>query len=122
MTAAFHIDVPHTDGTLAVIALSGEFDITTALAVRTRALDLISVGHPDLVADLSDVTFCDSSGLGALVGIWRCAKDADGSLTLAAIPARLSRLLSVTGMDTFLPAYPSAEAALAARQGNHTTA
>jgi len=122
MTDAFHIDVPHTDGTLAVIALSGEFDINAAPAVRARALDLIADGHPELVADLAGVTFCDSSGLGALVGIWRCAKDADGSLTLSAIPDRLGRLLSVTGMDTFLPAYPTAEAALAARQGNRTTA
>lgn len=122
MTDALHIDVPHTDGTLAVIALSGEFDITTAPAVRARALDLITDGHPDLVADLSGVTFCDSSGLGALVGIWRCAKGADGTLILAAIPDRLSRLLSVTGMDTFLPAYPSADAALAAHQGSRTTA
>jgi anti-sigma B factor antagonist len=122
MTDAFHIDVPHTDGTLAVIALSGEFDVTTAPAVRARALELIAAGHPDLVADLSGVTFCDSSGLGALVGIWRCAKDADGSLTLAAIPDRLSRLLSVTGMDTFLPTFPSADAAVAARRSNRTTA
>ncbi|OEJ21195.1 anti-anti-sigma factor [Streptomyces agglomeratus] len=122
MTDAFHIDVPHTDGALAVIALSGEFDITTAPAVRARALELIAAGHPDLVADLSGVTFCDSSGLGALVGIWRCARDADGSLTLATIPDRLDRLLSLTGMDTFLPAYPSAAAALTARQGNRTTA
>ena len=122
MTDAFHIDVPHTDGALAVIALSGEFDIIAAPAVRGRALELIATGHADLVADLSGVTFCDSSGLGALVGIWRCAKDADGSLTLAAIPDRLSRLLSVTGMDTFLPAYSSADVALAARQGNRTTA
>ncbi|GAA3387809.1 STAS domain-containing protein [Streptomyces roseoviridis] len=122
MTDAFHIDVPHTDGTLAVIALSGEFDINAAPAVRARALDLIADGHPHLVADLAGVTFCDSSGLGALVGIWRCAKEADGTLTLSAIPDRLSRLLSLTGMDTFLPAYPTAEAALAARQGNRTTA
>ncbi|MFE9455081.1 STAS domain-containing protein [Streptomyces sp. NPDC006739] len=122
MTDAFHIDVPHTDGALAVIALAGEFDLAAAPAVRARALELIANGHPDLLADLSGVTFCDSSGLGALVGIWRCAKDADGSLTLAAIPDRLSRLLSVTGMDTFLPAYPSADAALAARRGNRTTA
>ncbi|MET9429632.1 MULTISPECIES: STAS domain-containing protein [unclassified Streptomyces] len=122
MTDTFHIDVPHTDGTLAVIALSGEFDITAAPAVRTRALELLENGHPDLVADLAGVTFCDSSGLGALVGIWRCAKDAHGSLTLAAIPGRLSRLLSVTGMDTFLPIFPSADAALAARQSNRTTA
>ncbi|MFE9368868.1 STAS domain-containing protein [Streptomyces sp. NPDC006711] len=122
MTDAFHLDVPHTDGALAVIVLSGEFDIVAAPVVRARALELIANGHPHLVADLAGVTFCDSSGLGALVGIWRCAKDADGSLTLAAIPGRLSRLLGVTGMDTFLPAYPSADAALAERQGNRTTA
>ncbi|MEW2417895.1 STAS domain-containing protein [Streptomyces sp. NPDC046866] len=122
MTDAFHIDVPHTDGAWAVIALSGEFDLATAPAVRARALELIANGHPDLVVDLSGVTFCDSSGLGALIGIWRCAENADGSLTLAAIPGRLSRLLSVTGMDTFLPAYSSADAALAAGQGNCTTA
>ncbi|MFF8387080.1 STAS domain-containing protein [Streptomyces kanasensis] len=122
MTDAFHLDVPHADGTVAVMALSGEFDIAAAPAVRARALDLIAAGHPDLIADLSGVTFCDSSGLGALVGIWRCAKDADGSLTLAAIPDRLGRLLATTGMDTFLPTHPSAEAALAACQDNHTTA
>ncbi|MEV7060803.1 STAS domain-containing protein [Streptomyces microflavus] len=122
MTDAFHIDVPHTQGTVAVIALSGEFDIATAPAVRARALDLIANGHPDLVADLAGVTFCDSSGLGALIGIWRCAKDANGSLTLAAIPERLDRLLSVTGMDTVLPAYPSTRTALLARQDNCHTA
>ncbi|WP_329111634.1 STAS domain-containing protein [[Kitasatospora] papulosa] len=122
MSDEFHIDVPHTDGALAVIALSGEFDITTAPAVRSRALDLIAAGHPDLVADLTGVTFCDSSGLGVLIGIWRCAKDADGSLTLAAIPERLGRLLSVTGMDTLLPAHPSTETALMAHQRNRTTA
>ncbi|MFF7816455.1 STAS domain-containing protein [Streptomyces sp. NPDC007945] len=120
MTDAFHIDVPHTDGTLAVMALSGEFDIATAPAVRAQALELIADGHPDLVADLAGVTFCDSSGLGALVGIWRCAKDAGGTLTLAAIPDRLGRLLSVTGMDSFLPVHPSADAALAAHPANRT--
>lgn len=122
MTDALHIDVPHTNGALAVIALSGEFDITTAPAVRARALELIANGHPDLIADLAGVTFCDSSGLGALIGIWRCAKEADGSLTLAAIPERLSRLLSVTGMDTFLPAHPNTQTALMQSKSNRFTA
>ncbi|MFJ9655890.1 STAS domain-containing protein [Streptomyces microflavus] len=122
MTDAFHMDIPHTDGTLAVIALSGEFDVATAPAVRAHALDLIANGHPHLVADLAGVTFCDSSGLGTLIGIWRCAKDASGSLTLAAIPERLDRLLSITGMDTVLPAHPSTQTALLARQDNRHTA
>lgn len=122
MTDALHIDTPQVDGTTAVMALSGEFDIATAPAVRSHALALIAQGHPDLIADLNDVTFCDSSGLGALVGIWRCAKEANGSLALAAIPDRLSRLLALTGMDAFLPVHPNADAALATRSGNRPTA
>ncbi|MFE9782187.1 STAS domain-containing protein [Streptomyces sp. NPDC005775] len=121
MTDAFHLDVTHTHGTRAVIALTGEFDIATAPLVRARALELIAGGHPDLIADLTGVTFCDSSGLGALVGIWRCTKEADGSLALATVPDRLGRLLSTTGMDTLLPAYPNAEAALRATQETRTT-
>jgi hypothetical protein len=50
------------------------------------------------------------------------ARSTNGSLTLAAIPGRLGRLLSVTARDTFLPAHPSAETTLAARRGNRTTA
>ncbi len=122
MTDAFHLDVTHTHGTRAVIALTGEFDIATAPLVRARALELIAGGHPDLITDLTCVTFCDSSGLGALVGIWRCAKDAGGSLALAAVPDRLGRLLSTTGMDSLLPAHPSADAALSAHQDDRTTA
>ncbi|MGW0363362.1 STAS domain-containing protein [Streptomyces sp. NPDC002990] len=122
MSDAFHIDVPYADGTTAVLALSGEFDIATAPGVRARALELIADGHPDLIADLSRVTFCDSSGLGAIVGIWRCAKEADGSLALAAIPDRLGRLLATTGMSTFLPVHPTTDAAIAAGLDDRTSA
>ncbi|MDQ0798143.1 STAS domain-containing protein [Streptomyces sp. B1I3] len=122
MTAAFHLDVTHTHGTRAVIALTGEFDVATAPLVRARALELIASDHPDLITDLTGVTFCDSSGLGALVGIWRCAKDAGGSLILAAVPDRLGRLLHTTGMDSLLPTYPSVGAALSTHHNDRTTA
>jgi anti-sigma B factor antagonist len=126
MNDAFRLDVPHTRGARAVIAPCGELDVSTAPDLRARALQLIAEGRPDLVADLSGVTFCDSSGLNALIGIWRCAREAGGSLALAAIPDRLGRLLRTTGMDTVLAAHPTADAALAAlaahRMGHTTNA
>ncbi|MFD3723053.1 STAS domain-containing protein [Streptomyces sp. NPDC058674] len=78
--------------------------------------------HRHLLLDLEAVTFCDSSGFNALIGIYRCAKEAEGSVTLAAVPDRLERLLNLTGLSTLLPAYPTTAQALNAHDLSRNTA
>ncbi|MDX6364148.1 MAG: anti-sigma factor antagonist, partial [Streptomyces sp.] len=107
---------------LALAHVTGELDITTAPDLRTQALELIAQGHRHLILDLGAVTFCDSSGFNALVGIFRCAKTADGTLVLAAVPDRLERLLDITGLSTLLPAHPTAAHALVAHTRSPATA
>ncbi|MFF3736755.1 STAS domain-containing protein [Streptomyces sp. NPDC002566] len=114
MTDTFHFTCRHTDGDLALARLAGDLDIATAPTLRTQALALIEQGHRHLILDLAAVTFCDSSGFNALIGIYRCVQAADGSLTLSAVPDRLDRLLHLTGLDTLMPAHPTAGDALAA--------
>ncbi|MET9323349.1 STAS domain-containing protein [Streptomyces sp. NPDC003038] len=114
MTDGLTLTTSSTDGRLAVLSVGGHIDIETAPTLRGSALALIAQGHSHLVLDLAQVTFCDSSGLNALIGIMRCAKTADGSLALASIPDRLARMLDFTGVSTVLPAYPSADAAVRA--------
>ncbi|MFD7663790.1 STAS domain-containing protein [Streptomyces sp. NPDC059788] len=123
MSDIFQLTTQHTDGDLALAALAGDIDLTSAPALRAEALNLIGRGHRHLVLDLEEVAFCDSSGFNALVGIWRCAKAADGTLSLAAASGRLTRLLNITGLDTLLPAYPTTAEALAAhhRDGKAAT-
>ncbi|MFE8978727.1 STAS domain-containing protein [Streptomyces cyaneofuscatus] len=83
-------------------------------ATSAQALALIEQGHRHLILDLAAVTFCDSSGFNALVGIFRCAQAAEGTLVLAAVPDRLARLLDLTGLNALLPARPTAAHALVA--------
>ncbi|WP_411084817.1 STAS domain-containing protein, partial [Streptomyces sp. cmx-18-6] len=90
--------------------------------LRTQALALIEQGHRHLILDLGAVTFCDSSGFNALVGIFRCAKTADGTLVLAAVPDRLARMLDLTGLSALLPAHPTAAHALVAHSRTQGTA
>ncbi|WP_395577288.1 STAS domain-containing protein [Streptomyces sp. BK79] len=116
----FHLTPQHTDHDLALAHVTGDLDIATAPDLRSQALALIEQGHRHLILGLADVTFCDSSGFNALVGIFRCAKAADGSLSLATVPDRLERLLSLTGLSTLLPAYPTAAEALAATRSPDT--
>ncbi|MFG2753741.1 STAS domain-containing protein [Streptomyces xanthophaeus] len=118
----FRLTTQHTEGDLALAHVSGELDIDTAPHLRTQALALIERGHRHLILDLAAVTFCDSSGFNALVGILRCAKTAGGTLALAAIPERLQRLLHLTGLDTLLPAHPTAAHALTAHTCSHDQA
>ncbi|MGK5450506.1 STAS domain-containing protein [Streptomyces radiopugnans] len=112
MTDDLALTTTHTDGNLAALRVGGEIDIQTAPALRKEALDVIAQGHPHLILDLTGVTFCDSSGFNALIGIMRCAVAANGSLTLAAVPDRLSRMLDLTGLSTVMPSYPSTDAAM----------
>ncbi|MYW05944.1 STAS domain-containing protein [Streptomyces sp. SID3343] len=118
----FRLTTQHTDGDLALAHIVGELDIATAPRLRAQALALIEQGHRHLILDLGGVTFCDSSGFNALVGIFRCAKTADGTLVLAAVPDRLERLLDLTGLSTLLPAHPTAAHALVAHTPSPGTA
>ncbi|MFI1376622.1 STAS domain-containing protein [Streptomyces longwoodensis] len=106
-----------TPGPAAVATVAGEIDLHTAPGLRTRVLELIDQGDHHLILDLSGVGFCDSAGLGALIGIWHGAQEAGGSLALAAVPDRLMRMLTLTGVDSLLPHYPSTADALGAHQG-----
>lgn len=96
--------------------LSGEIDFTSSGPIQSTLLALILPGGGSVVADLSGVTFIDSSGLGVLVQAHRTARERDNQLLVVASPP-VRKLLRLTGLDTVLETYdelPAAEAALTA--------
>lgn len=97
------LTVLHPADSVAVLTLAGEIDVDSAPALRTKAMELIRQGRPHIVLDLASVEFCDSSGLNTMIGILRYAKDRHGSLSLAAPPPHVTRLLDVTGVGVLMP-------------------
>ncbi|AZM56285.1 hypothetical protein DMA15_29890 [Streptomyces sp. WAC 01529] len=65
-------------GSFLVARVRGEMDYVTAPAFRPQFRELIARGGRFIVLDLSGVSFCDSVGLGVLIGAWRQA-DAAGA-------------------------------------------
>lgn len=85
-----------------VVPLRGELDVATADRAADRALALAVPGSL-LVLDLSRVTFCDCSGLRALLRIVREARVLGCAVALTAPSPTMIRLLAITGLSDRLP-------------------
>ncbi|MFE7751126.1 STAS domain-containing protein [Streptomyces sp. NPDC057428] len=118
------LTVRHPADSVAVLTVTGEIDVDSAPALRTKAMELIRQGRPHIVLDMAPVEFCDSSGLNTMIGILRYAKDRHGSLSLVATPPHVTRLLDVTGVGVLMPVLPTAAEALEGivTPGGHGTA
>jgi anti-anti-sigma factor len=87
-------------GPCVVVGVAGEIDIATADRLRMQAIiAVLAAISPSLVIDLGRVEFCDSSGLGALVAIWKAIRADGGKLVLARPQDRLRALLARTRLD-----------------------
>jgi anti-anti-sigma factor len=82
--------------------LSGEMDDLSEPAFPLRLSELIGQSHRFIVLDLSNVTFCDSAGLGILFGARRQAEKSEAALALACVPPLVRRILQMTGADQVL--------------------
>lgn len=105
--------VARTSGVWSVIALAGELDFHTAVQMRD-AVEAQELGPGRcLVVDLGGLTFCDSSGITAMLVAQRLAVAADASLALAAVPDRIARTFKIAGLDQLFVIHPTTSDATA---------
>ena len=87
-----------SSGSVTTARLSGEIDTYTVPAVR-RAFEEIAVSrNGKIVVDLREVTFVDSSGLGAVIGLYHRVRAAGGRLQLLCGEVTL-RLVTLMHLD-----------------------
>lgn len=95
------------DGNVAVLRPSGRLNMAAAPTLKTLVDATVAAGQHRIVVDLSDTTFVDSSGLGALIGGLKVARSADGDLRIAAVPEQVRAVLRLTNLDRVLQAHPT---------------
>jgi len=71
---------------------------TTAL--REKVKSLVNEGNKKIIINLNNVTFIDSSGLGALVAAHSSAKSSGASLRLSNLGSKFNELLQITKLYT----------------------
>lgn len=106
-------------GEWAVLQVCGELDLMTSPVLRQRVHDVVAEGHHSLVLDLSEVFFCDSSGVGVLIAARRLIRSCQGRLRLI-LPDRgaedgshVNRVLGALGVRRLFDVHPDVATATA---------
>jgi anti-sigma B factor antagonist len=95
----FSVEVRQDVGGRTVVLPRGELDLATHQEFAEAISEVFTSGHAQLVVDLTDTTFVDSTALGTLVSARRRAHSMGGSLTIRCGDERLLRLFQVTSLD-----------------------
>ncbi len=91
----------------------GRLDLMSAAATKASLSETAAGGHPRIVIDLAEVSFIDSTGLGALIGALKAARQHGGDLRLARPTDQAKLLLSLTALDRVMKPYATVDEAVA---------
>jgi anti-sigma B factor antagonist len=113
--STLHVDkTDHAFPGVVVLAVSGELDLATISILKETVGGRLQVGGDRVVLDLSELSFCDSTGLGSFVGLHRQAQTVGVSFALAAPRKRVSDLLQISGINQVVAVHPTVAEAVAA--------
>ncbi|MCU1309684.1 MAG: anti-sigma-factor antagonist [Candidatus Angelobacter sp.] len=103
----------HENQGVTVVACKGRLILGDELGVlRDTVKALIPQTH-QIVLDLGEVAYIDSSGLGTLVGLYTTGKAAGCDIKLARLNKRVKDLLQITKLLTVFEVYDEEEKAVA---------
>ncbi|HEY6221146.1 MAG TPA: STAS domain-containing protein [Candidatus Eisenbacteria bacterium] len=102
------------DGRVTIVTVGGDLVIGEPEAAFKKAVTrLIEEGRVNLLVDLKEVGFLDSSGLGALVRAMTLSQKEGGQTKLLRVGPQVRKLLEMTKLDSVFEIYDDPDRALA---------
>lgn len=96
-----------------VVVLPAEIDVTNSAQVYEQLAAVLAPGVDTVVADMMSTTFCDSSGVHAIMHAYETAAARDISLRLAVSSSTsVRRVLQLIGVGRLMPVCGSLQEAL----------
>jgi len=102
---------PH--GASVVVSVQGELDVTSSQRFDDCLSDAAALSD-QVILDMSEVDFMDTTALAVIVTHWRRQADEGGQFLLAGARYRYTKALWITGLADRLPMHDTVDEALAA--------
>ena len=100
-----------------MVAIRGDLDLFTAPRLHDALIGSIELGARHVVADLTEVSFIDSTALGVLIRAAKELRAAGGALDLVCPDVDIRRLVQLTGLDSVFIVFASLPEAMSAASG-----
>ncbi len=96
-----------------MLHVCGEIDMASAPQLRQEVVGLVDRGEPDLVLDLTEVAFCDSTGIGVIVAAVKRARTSGGEVRVVCVNERLLEMFAITRLDRVFDLFEAVDDAVA---------
>ena len=113
---AYAIGRRQIDGRTSVVTAAGELDLSSAPELKWALADALAEPGSEVIVDLSQVTFLDSTTLGVLVGAQRRLA-AGTRLAIVCADASVLGIFELSGLLGMFELHSTLEAALQAARG-----
>ncbi len=97
------------DDFILVKVLKEKLDTSVAPGLKSELVLLAGNNEKNILMDLTSCTYCDSSGLSAILVANRLCKNSDGVFVLAGLQPAVERLISVSQLNTVINIAPTIE-------------
>ena len=81
--------------------LEGSLDIYTSLDLKAALEDHVKAENPDIVIDMSKLTYIDSSGIGILIKALNYVQGLNGKLCVANLKPAIEKVFKVSGLTSY---------------------
>jgi anti-sigma B factor antagonist len=88
-----------------ILALKGRITVGEVTPVREKITQLLAAGHNQIVLDLANVDYIDSTGLGNVVISYTQVQKTGGALKLLHLNKRNVELLALTRLHTIFEVF-----------------
>ncbi|MBQ4515966.1 MAG: anti-sigma F factor antagonist [Clostridia bacterium] len=100
-------------GRTLIAALSGELDHHSAKTVKDMLeTAIVNKSAQNMVFDLTNLTFMDSSGIGLMIGRYKLITSIGGKVCIVSKSKTLNRLISMSGVTKLMDIYQSTDDAV----------
>jgi len=94
-----------------ILKLSGDVDLYSSPQVRKKILSLITKSNKNLLVDLAEVTYMDSSGVATLVEALQLTNKNSGTLRLYSLRDAIKDVFELSRLDKVFNIYENEEQA-----------
>lgn len=105
-------EISHKDKVAIIGTKVEKLDAIHAPELKSEILMLNKDGVKNIVIDLKDTRYIDSSGLSALLVGNRLCRDSNGSFVLCGLQDHVKKLISISQLETVLKITPTQEEAV----------